>query len=412
MKITLQPKTPLWTGDIDSKSDFIQSTGVMGSLRWWAEAILRGMGYFACDPTEDNHRCPKEANRNNQKIPKYCPACLVFGATGIRRLFKLEISGGERVFNDGAINIKPDGRNRGWYLGSGLIGEIDLRTISLDRDFDDNLVLLPILIASNWGALGARTQHGYGVVVLEQKKDLKIDDFKNAMKERLKSLNVEERKNVNNKLPNLKEMFFAKVQFEVQDNDWWKEVDGIRERGRKGDRNYYEGYINDPRMVKWVNAGSVPIAPAIKNWLRFGKQITIKNGKKMQVSPFKNLSNKSISGWLFGESNKDKKSASKINISCAYKIDNNLWEFRIWGWIPKSDTPNGLEREAFLDSLKQALSGGGSVTIPWKDLLGNQTSNHKLIVWKEFSSEIDTGKTNESNFKDFVQSLLQNEGGY
>ena len=38
----LQIKTPLWTGDIDAKSKRIRATGFMGSLRWWAEALLRG----------------------------------------------------------------------------------------------------------------------------------------------------------------------------------------------------------------------------------------------------------------------------------------------------------------------------------------------------------------------------------
>ncbi|WP_228369053.1 MULTISPECIES: type III-B CRISPR module RAMP protein Cmr1 [Pseudothermotoga] len=47
----MQAKTPIWTGNIDSKSDTIQPTGIMGSLRWWTEDLLRGMNDFACDPT-------------------------------------------------------------------------------------------------------------------------------------------------------------------------------------------------------------------------------------------------------------------------------------------------------------------------------------------------------------------------
>ncbi|WP_081706823.1 MULTISPECIES: type III-B CRISPR module RAMP protein Cmr1 [Pseudothermotoga] len=49
--IQIQAKTPIWTGNIDSKSDTIQPTGIMGSLRWWTEDLLRGMNDFACDPT-------------------------------------------------------------------------------------------------------------------------------------------------------------------------------------------------------------------------------------------------------------------------------------------------------------------------------------------------------------------------
>ena len=44
--IKLKIKTPLWTGDIDSRSDLLQPTGIIGSLRWWTEAILRRMDKF------------------------------------------------------------------------------------------------------------------------------------------------------------------------------------------------------------------------------------------------------------------------------------------------------------------------------------------------------------------------------
>jgi len=251
MKIRI--KTPIWTGDIDSKSDWLHSTGIIGSLRWWSEAILRGMGKFACDPAGDE-RCPDEM--------RYCPACLIFGATGIRRVFRLEISGGEKLFDGGAINIKPDHRKRGWYLGSGLIGEIDVNIIPLDRDFDEHLVLVPLTIASNWGGIGAKTQHGYGVVELVDKVGLRFEDFQKALdkilkSERLHKLNIKERNETNDDaLPNIKEMFFAKVQFEVQNNYWWKEVDGDkthkqRPKNREVDKNRFSSYFScDKELVE------------------------------------------------------------------------------------------------------------------------------------------------------------------
>lgn len=407
MKTILKLKTPLWTGDIDSRSDLIQPAGFMGSLRWWTEVFLRGMDKFVCDPAGDN-RCPEE-NNNNQKINRYCPACLIFGATGMRRLFRLEFTGGKKVFDDGAINIRPDGRNRGWYLGSGLVGQIDLKIIALDRDFNENLLLLPLIVASKWGALGAKTQHGYGVVEFEQEKDLKIDDLKNALNKILHSgrLNIEERKNGNNELPNLKEMFFAKVRFEVKSDDWWKKVDGIAERGQIGQKNYYEGYTNDPRMKAWINSGSVPIAPAIKNWLRFG------DGKRLWQTGEPNK-DKRIENWLFGTT-KNTKSASKINISCAYPVGNNLWEFRIWGWIPENNLPVRFNREGFLNNLKCGLnnlkgdlSRDGSVKFPWDKLPGSKP--HKPIVWREFNSSRDTVKQYEENdFENYLQSLINGE---
>jgi len=417
--------TPIWTGDIDSKSDSIDSTGILGSLRWWTEAILRGMGKFACDPAGDE-RCPDEM--------QYCPACLIFGATGIRRLFRLEISGGEKIFDGGAINIKPDQRNRGWYLGSGLIGEIDVNIIPLDRDFDENLFLVPLAIASKWGGIGAKTQHGYGVVELVDKVGLRFENFKKALEkilksERLQKLNIKERNATNDALPNIKEMFFAKVQFDIQNNEWWKEIDGIKP------------VSNDQRLEKWIETGSVPISPAIKNWLRYddGKNLWQNKDKNKDERKEKRKEN-----WLFGTTervclscyekvNQDgnnrqnfwcsncrkslekeetfERVASKINVSCAYRINNTTWEFRIWGWIPERENPEGFDRNNFLVNLKQTLNGNGTITIPWKSLLGNHTNNHKLKVWWEFNSPNDTVKTNGSDINKYLQSLLEDKGG-
>ncbi|MDI6698480.1 MAG: type III-B CRISPR module RAMP protein Cmr1 [Candidatus Saccharicenans sp.] len=401
MEIKINILTPVWTGDINSRGKSLKSTGIIGSLRWWTEAILKGIGYSVCDPTAEI-RCPQETN--NQKT--YCPACLIFGATGIRRLFRLEVNGGEKVFDGGAIIIKPKGRNRGWYLGSGLRGQIDLRIISLDKDFNETLLLLPLSIASNWGEIGAKTQHGYGVVALEEEKELVFEDFKNSVRRilqeaRLRKIGIKERKSINDVLPNLKEMFFAKVQFEAQDNNWWKEVDGIKERERKGDNNYYKGYINDSRMISWINSDSIPIAPAIKNWLRFG------NGKALWQSKNDNKY-KDIETSLFGTT-RGEKSASKINISCAYYLNNKLWEFRISGWIPENNLPNGFDRNNFLKALMASLNGSGSINIPWSNLLGNKTKDHKLKVWREFNSSRDTVSPNQEDMEKYLDSLIKGE---
>jgi CRISPR-associated protein Cmr1 len=42
LSITLKTLTPLWTGGADGKVDRIHETGIIGSLRWWYEAIVRG----------------------------------------------------------------------------------------------------------------------------------------------------------------------------------------------------------------------------------------------------------------------------------------------------------------------------------------------------------------------------------
>ena len=44
MELHLTPLTPLWTGDAEGISRELRITGLMGSLRWWFEGIVRAAG--------------------------------------------------------------------------------------------------------------------------------------------------------------------------------------------------------------------------------------------------------------------------------------------------------------------------------------------------------------------------------
>ncbi|NLT94286.1 MAG: type III-B CRISPR module RAMP protein Cmr1 [Clostridia bacterium] len=377
----LSIKTPIWIGNIDMKSDTLQLTGIMGSLRWWFEVILRGLGKYVCDPTS-NEKCPENVNKKDS----YCPACLIFGATGIRRMFRLFADGGEKVFDGGQINIKPG--NRGWFLGSGLKGDLKIYITALDRGYDESLILTPLIVASKWGGFGGKTQLGYGVIEIEDIHKMDVVKFKEAVEkiilEKPSKLNVNLRNGSLKGLPNINDMFFAKVQFETDSEDWWKNVEVLKDK------------INDDRLKNWVKSGSVPIAPAIKYWLRYGSKLV--------------LNNKRIDNFLFGTVIREP-IASKINVSCAYKAGENIWEFRIWGWIPKDNLLKGFNREKFLNGLKNSLEGHGSPSIPWDKLFGlHNTKNHQLKVWREFFSLRDTVKPGENNVEEYLQSLLSGEG--
>ena len=51
LEVDFHTFTPIWTGGANKNSDQVCITGLMGSLRWWYEGIIRGMGGRACDPT-------------------------------------------------------------------------------------------------------------------------------------------------------------------------------------------------------------------------------------------------------------------------------------------------------------------------------------------------------------------------
>ncbi len=80
----LKALTDIWTGDVKGKKDRLIPTGLMGSIRWWFEVLVRGLGGKACDPTVDGIRCPDREGR-------HCVVCELFGCTGWARKFRLMI---------------------------------------------------------------------------------------------------------------------------------------------------------------------------------------------------------------------------------------------------------------------------------------------------------------------------------
>jgi CRISPR-associated protein Cmr1 len=164
LTITLNTLTPLWTGGVDGTMDRVHEAGIIGSLRWWYEAIVRGLGGRACDPVSDTKpkRCPNDDG-------KYCDVCAVFGATGLQRAFRMEGPVWWSKEREKRLTIKVSSRpkHRGWYLGRGYMGEGELRIVPLRtpqglawEEVWQTLALTLHLIEC-WGGLGPKTQQGY-----------------------------------------------------------------------------------------------------------------------------------------------------------------------------------------------------------------------------------------------------------
>ncbi len=399
--ITLKIKTltPLWTGGSDGKMDRVHETGIIGSIRWWYEVIARGLGYYVCDPTDSDTRCPTENKEEKKK--EYCPACLLFGATGYRRRFRISISHPE--YDKNVLSNKFEvlsgrlhgQRNGGWFIYSGCFGKYDVSIESLDNDFDDILIQLPLKLAANWGALGAKPQLGYGVFSFGQETELSISMFTKALArissdEKLKKLDFHLRDKANTSFiyPSLKEMFFAKIRFLSTDNEWWKGIKGLKN-------------VNDLAFKSWIDNNSAPISPTVKNWFRYDDNVS-------KFWKTEKCREGDLDNWLFGTI-RDERIASKINISGAYHpIEGNkdLWEFRIWGWIPlQNERCKDFKREEILNRLKKHIAN--TTDKKWQELLGGFVNSFELHSWREFNSVRDTfGLLN--NMNDFIDSLIDN----
>jgi len=313
---------------------------------------------MACHAVSDP-RCPTKVKVGTSEKQVWCVACDLFGCTGWGRRFRLRfaedgVQGYAQRDQRDQINVRPSGRNRGWYYGAGRLGndpanpELRGQLIVLREDQGAviNQLTVPLALVAAWGGLGARTQHGFGVVratVWEGSQQCAADLDRFLSYIEAKKAEHANAPNVS-AAPRLDEFFFSRFRFALT-GEWWKHVDGLR--------------TGDGRLRAWVSKHSVPVAPAVKNQLRFGAFLPTVRSNRIENDLFGSLS---------------PRQAAKIHVSSAYLLDDKTWEVRVWGWIPGSLQ----QREQVLNELHAAL------TKPplWNQALGT-TLSHVDYEWKE-----------------------------
>jgi len=127
--------TDIWTGDIDGRPDRLITTGILGSVRWWFEVVVRGLGGSACDPSAKRKTCQDD---------KHCVVCELFGCTGWARKFRFDV-------------LDESGRpptNQITSRNSFRLGFTPLRPI---HDEEWTLLDLTLRLIAGYGALGGKT---------------------------------------------------------------------------------------------------------------------------------------------------------------------------------------------------------------------------------------------------------------
>jgi len=143
MKILLRTLTPLWTGGVDQTCDRLHETGLIGSLRWWYEALVRGLGGYACDPTSED-RCEYDPKKEKPPEKQLCAACYLFGCTGWARKFRLRVL-------DARSQVIQDALEK--YTDFSL-EFVELRPMANEEKW---LLVKAVEIAAKYGALGGKT---------------------------------------------------------------------------------------------------------------------------------------------------------------------------------------------------------------------------------------------------------------
>lgn len=187
MEIKLKTLTPLWTGGVDRDSAELKETSILGTLRWWYEGIIRGLGTYACDPTGED-RCQYDEKKGPNAL---CPACRLFGCTGWARRFRvmgsdlgtmpLFFMANEAVYSsagnwlfrifggkdlDGRMIREKDEVRFIFGVKALWSDSFDLTFVPTHGDARATLDVLVYLldVVTTWGALGAKAQNGFGQV--------------------------------------------------------------------------------------------------------------------------------------------------------------------------------------------------------------------------------------------------------
>lgn len=177
MRLHIKTLTPLWTGGAEAgKVDRIHETGILGSLRWWYEALLRGLGGKVCDPSQGGCQLDVEKYEENHCLSDagLCDVCQVFGATGWQRRFRLVITDQTKQDNSSPMRISAQRINPKtqkkptWYFSDHpRAGSLSIKIQSRDSKFPSAVIGGLIQFIADWAAIGAKTQLGFGVIELQ-----------------------------------------------------------------------------------------------------------------------------------------------------------------------------------------------------------------------------------------------------
>lgn len=342
--VKIKTLTPLWTGDVNKNSEYIRETGIIGSLRWWYETLVRGLGGFACDPTGDN-RCVAEKGNKKKNGENICPACELFGCTGWSGKFRLEIEEENcKPIEDIKVFSRASGGRR---TCSGIMGNIVLKFIPLREIKAEEWrnLCIALVIIEKYGALGARSSQGNGVIkIIDSKLPCNIHD--EDISSCFEKINNSDMESKNANLPNLKNFF--SLEYKIEFNESLNKV--IKHLWIK-ENNIGNAKIN-LKQYKFL-----PIAFHIRDTIR---RVIVDNNLRHDLFGVLGRGSKIFvsHGWLGDETqnrNTNNGSTSNENTNNG-SINNKAVFFRIFGFVPdKEEIIEKIKTELTNESLKEKL---------------------------------------------------------
>ncbi|MER3462954.1 MAG: type III-B CRISPR module RAMP protein Cmr1, partial [Armatimonadota bacterium] len=143
--------TDIWTGDADGEGERLITTGLLGSIRWWFEVLVRGLGGSACDPSFEDRkkyprssRCPDPQVNEPTKDGHHCVVCQLFGCTGWARKFRFQV-------------LDENGKIKQNQIKKGETVQFVFSELRPIREEEWALLDITLCLVDEYGAIGGKT---------------------------------------------------------------------------------------------------------------------------------------------------------------------------------------------------------------------------------------------------------------
>ena len=357
MNLQITPLTPLWTGNAERRGDQVLETGLLGSLRWWYEVLIRGLGYYACDP--GIRSCEYTEKEKSSGI---CAVCQLFGCTGYARRFRLRIEGGTDAGPLAEVKLlnPANDNHRGWRVPTLLSSPFTISFLPTRRaDLEDVYALAlrcTLRLIERYGALGGKTSHGQGAVQIQWAKDQLASKNLADLREALVRRPCCHGENLLG-APDLRDLVGATILLDGQKlkaTDIWQAVRLVAAKGQNA--------WAPPPNSTWVPS-SPAVRASLRQWLRESSNFPKLSGNLVHER-HRLMGTTGTWNDPQPQENRDRPKGSEIFVSHFYKVEER-WTMRIFAFVPRTgnQVENGV-RSLLLDPprLKEVL--GKAIALP------------------------------------------------
>ncbi len=225
--------TPIWSGDIEGKSERLRQTSIVGSLRYFGEAILRGFDIYICPIVYNgdykDNSLKKCIYKKEKHLSSICAGCYIWGTTNWQKQVRISFDNYSSI---SPTNFQDNNRWISEVLGKGninfkaiwitnaSISFIPLNTYNTEDILDtENYIHLLMKTIKELGHIGAKARAGFGFVDIEGIDEQKVKKSIGELKSLRRNIFRDENKNndIYRMLSNIR--MFVRLDFKIQDTN-------------------------------------------------------------------------------------------------------------------------------------------------------------------------------------------------